>query len=85
MKRYYKYIRWLDIATVFMLGLVLLLREIGMDGSNGGFDFANVAGRLFLILLFITAGIHFLDPNESIADKMHGGLFGSIVRNIFRR
>ena len=58
-KRKYSYfVNYLHMAVVLMLLLTIYLRKMGIDGSNGGIDFANIAGGSFLILLFVAAGLH---------------------------
>ena len=59
MNRKYRYfINYLHIALLILLLLTIYLRKMGMDGSNGGINFANIAGGSFLILLFVEAGLH---------------------------
>lgn len=58
------YINCFDVVTGIAFGLVILLRELGVDGSDGGIDFANIVGRVFLVMLFASAGIHLFAPRE---------------------
>ena len=56
MNRKHRYfINYLHMALAALLFLTIYLRKMGIDGSNGGINFANIAGGSFLILLLIEA------------------------------